>query len=151
MDFKLRNYLPFFFIVLGIGLMAGALISILGNVLAAIGLFLVGFILTTTQDRLEINFDEKYYREYVWILGLKWGEKIEFSQIQYFYLTRSKKSVVYGQTYKNHYVTGTHYNGYIKFSEDDKILIADGSSKGWVLNRLRKINSKLRLEVKDYS
>jgi hypothetical protein len=151
MDFKIKNYLPLFFIVLGIGLMVGGLYSILERTLLAIGLFLIGLILTTTQDRLEINFDEKYYREYIWTLGLKWGEKIKFNQIQYFYVTKSNKSQVYGQTYKNHYVTGTHFNGYIKFSEDEKILVADGSSKDWVLKRLKKINSKLGLELKDYS
>jgi hypothetical protein len=151
MDFKIKNYLPLFFIVLGVGLMVGGLYSILERTLLAIGLFLIGLILTTTQDRLEINFDEKYYREYIWTLGLKWGVKIKFNQIQYFYLTKSKKSQVYGQTYKNHYVTGSHFNGYIKFSDNEKILVADSSSKDWVLKRLKRINSKLGLEVKDYS
>ncbi len=151
MDFKIKNYLPLFFIVLGVGLMVGGLYSILERTVLAIGLFFIGLILTTTQDRLEINLDEKYYREYIWTLGLKWGEKIKFNQIQYFYLTKSKRSQVFGQTYKNHYATGTHFNGYIKFSDKEKILIADGSSKDWVLKRLKKINSKLELEVKDYS
>jgi hypothetical protein len=107
MDVKIKNYLPLFFIVLGVGLMVGGLYGILERTLLAIGLFLTGLVLTTTQDRLEINLDEKYYREYIWTLGLKWGEKIKFNQIQYFYLTKSKKSQVYGQTYKNHYVTKT--------------------------------------------
>lgn len=150
MDFKIRNYLPLFFIVLGVGLTVSGLYSVLEKTLLSIGLFLIGLILATTQYRLEINFEKKYYREYVWTLGLKWGEKIKFHQIQYFYLTKSKKSQVFGQTYKNHYVTGAHFNGYLKFSDNEKILIADGSSKDRVLNRLKNINSKLGLEVKDY-
>jgi hypothetical protein len=151
MDFKIKNYLPLFFMILGVGLMVGGLYSILEKTFLSIGLLLIGLVLVTTQCRLQINFDEKYYREYVWTLGLKWGEKIKFNQIQYIYLTKTKKHQVYGQTYKNHYVTGTHFNGYIKFSDNEKILVADGSSKNWVLKRLKKINSKLGLEVKDYS
>jgi hypothetical protein len=151
MDFKIKNYLPLFFMILGVGLMVGGVYSILEKTFLSIGLLLIGLVLVTTQCRLQINFDEKYYREYVWTLGLKWGEKIKFNQIQYFYLTKTKKVQVYGQTYKNHYVTGTHFNGYIKFSDNEKILVADGSSKDWVLKRLKKINSKLGLEVKDYS
>ncbi len=151
MDFKIKNYLPFFFAVLGVGLMIGSVFGIAEKTLLSIGLFLVGLILVTTQYRLEINLDKKYYREYVWILGLRSGQKIKFNQIQYLYLTRSKKTQVYGQTYKNHYVTGTHFNGYIKFSDEEKILIGDSSSKDWVLKRLQKVGSKLGLEIKDYS
>jgi hypothetical protein len=151
MDVRVKNYLPLFFIVLGVGLMIGGLYSVREKTLLFIGLFFIGLILSTTQYRLEINFDKKYYREYVWTLGLKWGEKIRFNQIQYLYLTKVKKSQVYGQTYKNHYVTGAHFNGYIKFSDNEKILIGDSSSKDWVLKRLKKINSRLRVEVKDYS
>ena len=151
MDFKIKNYLPLFFIVLGIGLMIGGVYSIREKTFISIGLLFIGLILATTQHRLEINFEKKYYRQYVWTLGLKWGEQIGFNQIQFLYLTKSKKSQVYGQTYKSHYVTDTHFNGYIKFGDNERILVGDSSSKDWVLNRLKKINLKLRLEVKDYS
>jgi hypothetical protein len=151
MDFKIKNYLPFFFVVLGVGLMVGGILGIAEKTFLCLFLFLIGFILVSTQSRLEINFDKKYYREYVWTLGLRWGEKIKFDQLQYLYLTKSKKSVVYGQTYKNHYVTGAHFNGYLKFSENEKILVVDGSSRDSVLKRLNQINSKLGLELKDYS
>jgi hypothetical protein len=151
MDFKIKNYLPFLFTALGTVLVVVGPLLILEKTLISIGLVITGLILATTQYRLEINFNEKYYREYIWILWLKRGEKIPFNEIQYLYLTKSKKTQIYGQTYKNHYITGDHFNGYIKFSEDEKILIGDSPSKEWVLKRLEKINSKLRLDVKDYS
>jgi len=151
MDFKIKNCLPLFFVVLGIGLMIGGLYSILENPILSIGFLFIGLILVTTQYRLEINFKKKYYCAYVWIVGLRLGEKRPFNQIQYLYVTKSKRSQVYGQTYKNHYATGTYFNGYLKFSDNEKILVADSSSKDWLLKRLQTINSKLELEIKDYS
>lgn len=151
MDFRVKNYLPLFFTVLGLGFIVIGMLNIMDRFLIASGLFVIGVIFITTQSRLEINLTEKYYREYVWCLGLKFGDKVKFNAIQYFYLTKSKKSLIYGQTYKNHYVTGQHFNGYLKFGEDVKILIGDNSSKDWVLKRINKLNSRFNLEVKDYT
>lgn len=151
MDFKVANYLPTFFVAAGIGFIIGGPFIIAGNLWLGIGLMLLGVILITTQYRMEINMTQKYYREYVWFLGIKTGAKIPFEEIHYFYITRSKKTKVYGQTYKNHYVTGACYNGYTKFSENEKIFIGDSDSKDSILERIAKINTVLKLDIMDYS
>lgn len=151
MDFRIKNYLPLFFTVLGLGLIVIGILNVLDRFVLASGSFIMASVFITTQYRLEINLKEKYYREYVWLLGLKFGDRVKYETMQYFYITKSKKSLIYGQTYKNHYVTGQHFNGYLKFSEDNKILIGDNSSKDWVLKRIKKFNAKLGLEIKDYA
>jgi hypothetical protein len=149
MDLKIETYLPLFFIVLGIGFILGGILNILEYTVLAIGTITIGLALVTTQSRLEINPEQKYYREYVWILGSKWGEKIKYNEVQNFFLKETRKKQVYAQTYKNHYASGQHFNGYLKFSENQKILIGDSSSKDWVLNRIKKMNSNLGVEIRD--
>ncbi len=151
MDFKIKNYLPLFFFVSGIGIIIGGLYIVLETPFLSLGLILSGLVFTTTQYRLEINLKEKYFREYVWTLGFKWGEKMKYNKIQYFYITKSKKTQTYGQTYKNHYVTAGHFNGYLKIDNEEKIMIGDSSTKEWIVKRIEKLNKNLQLEIKDYS
>jgi hypothetical protein len=151
MDFKIKNYLPLFFIVLGSGFVLIGIFGIIEKPGVSLTLILAGILFTTTQNRLEINRNRKYYRKYVWILGIKYGEKIAFDELQYIYITKSRRSQVYGQSYKNHSFIGEHFNVYLKLSDRDKVLIGDGSSRDWVLKKIAKINKQLALEVRDYS
>lgn len=94
MDLKIKNYLPVFFIVLGAGLIVGGLYNVPEKTLLSIGLLFIGLVLVTTQYRLEIIL-KKNYREYVWAIALKWGGKIKFDEIHYFYLSRPGRSPAY--------------------------------------------------------
>jgi hypothetical protein len=150
-DFKTKNHIPLSLILLGIGLVIGGLFIIIHEPFPGIGLIVMGVVLSTMQNRLALNLKEKSYREYVWILGIKLGGKIKFEEIQYFYITKSKVSQVYGQTYKNHYVTVTRFNGYLKFSDDEKIAVGNSASKDSLLKKIKKVNEDLGLEIKDFS
>jgi hypothetical protein len=150
-DFKIDNWASLPFIVLGVALIIGGLFIIPVKPLPAIALIIAGLVLSTTHNRLEVNLKEKSYREYVRVLGIKWGSKIKFDEVRYFYLTKSKVNQIYGQTYKNHYVTVTRFNGYLKFNEDEKIAIGNSQSKDSLLKKIKKVNANLGLEIKDFS
>jgi hypothetical protein len=151
MDFKVGNYVPIHLTAVGIGLFAGGIFYLTENIIVGIVMIAIGLLLSTTQYRLQISMANKYYREYVWILGIKWGKKITFDKVDYWYITKSKTSQEYGPVYWRIHTDGHTYNGYLKFDDMDKIFVGDSAMKNRLINKITKVNAKLKLEIKDYS
>lgn len=150
MNTRVENYLPIHLVTLGIGFCVAGLIYITTNPVIGLGLILAGLILSTTHHRLEVSSKDKYYREYVWVLGLKRGEKINFNEIKYWYITKSKTSQEYGPVYWRLNTNGQSFNGYLKFNDKENIFIGHSLSKGRLINKIKRINSSLKLDIKDY-
>jgi hypothetical protein len=151
MNIKVDNYLPIQFTVLGVGLCIFGVLYLFSNLFVGLGSVLVGVVFSTTHYRLEVSRNKKFYHEYVWFLGLKVGPKIKFSSIEYWYITKSKQTQEYGPQYTRWSSTSTRYNGYLKFSEKEKIYIGDSRGKDLLLKKIKALNRDFGLEVMDYA
>ena len=74
-DFKTSTYFSVAIIFLGVGFLVVGLAALLTNTILALILLLISAITLTTHYRLTIDFNKKVFRDYVWILGLKNGDK----------------------------------------------------------------------------
>ncbi len=150
-DFKTSGYFSWPIIFLGILLALVGLAVLLKNTIVGLILFFVSTIIFTTHYRLRIDFDTHLYQDYLWILGLKNGNKRKFQTIEYLFIQKNKV----GQT-MNHMVASTTirkevYDGYLKFSDQDKIHVTTKDRKKDLIDKLRVISAELKIKIIDYS
>jgi hypothetical protein len=151
-DFKTSLYFPLTFIffggLLGVG---GIALVVSGSPVIGAVLLLVGLVLLTTHYRLAINFDKKTYHDYVWILGLKQGEKVRFENIEYLFIKKSRVSQTMSVRVASSTIQKEVYDGYLKFSEKDKIHLLTKDNKNDLIAKLKEISSALKVKIVDYS
>lgn len=135
----------------------GGLLGILGaavtttSPLAGIIMLLLGFIVVTTHYRLSINFDKKIYHDYVWILGFKSGDKCNFENIEYLFIKKNRVRQTMNLRVASSTIRKEVYDGYLKFSEDNKLHLLTKDSKNDLIKKLRSISTTLKVKIIDYS
>ncbi len=150
-DFKTSDYFSRGILLSGmiLGLAGVAIIFI--KPVAGVVIILVGIVITTTHYRLEVDFSGKVFRDYLWMLGFKIGDEQKFERIEYLFITKSKTSQVMNSQVSSSTVRKDVYNGYLKFSEKDKLHLLTEDSKKDLIKKLEKISKKLNVEIVDYS
>jgi hypothetical protein len=145
--------LPLHFVVLGGLLVLYSIFNILirESLILNSVLLLVGIVLITTQQMLEINTDKKSFSEYYWLLGLKLSNYTEsYSEIIYVECTTANYSQEYGK-YNRRFISGTMFKGHIELKDQDNIYVGQNKSKSSLLRKLTKISTQLRVPVEDKS
>lgn len=135
----------------------GALLLIIGTVAAVQNIILVslfilsGGILLTTRYQLEIDFTNKRFKDYVFVMGLKFGPRKSFTAIEYLFIKSGNVSRTYNSKIHSTTITDVEYDGYIKFSEKDKIHLCSSKNRKTVINKLRKLSDHLDIRIFDYT
>lgn len=150
-DFKTSPYFSGIFIFLGIFLVLIGLSLLFTSMIGAIILLLLGLIIFTTHYRLSIDFDTKTFHDYVWFLGLKNGEKGKFEQVEYVFVKKNAISQKMQLKAANSTIRKEVYDGYLKFSEEEKIHLLTKNNKQDVVKKLREISAMLNVKIIDYS
>ena len=145
----IQNYFPFQFIILGTGLVVGSFLAFSTNIPLSFGMFLVGILLVTTHQAVIIDPNLKFFKKHIWILGLIKGSKVFFDKIEYLYITSGQFSQQYGPIYPRFSAAGKIYYGFIKFSEENKILLCQKSDKKNLISKMNKYAEKLGVKIKD--
>lgn len=126
---------------------------LLAFVQAAIGftLIVVGLI-TTTHYRLQIDPVRRYYRDYVWFLGLKIGKPVSFQTIEYFFIKTSRESQTMNSgRIATSTITKQVYDGYLRFSEHDKLHVATKDKLETLISKLTPMSRALNVPIMDYT
>lgn len=121
------------------------------NILASLPFFLICLIIATTHYRLEVDITNKTYRQYVWLMGLKWGERESFETIEYIFVKRNKVSQTMNSMLNAHEVHYEVFDGFLRFSEKDKVHLATTRTKVMLLKKLTPIANALQVKILDYS
>jgi hypothetical protein len=150
-DMKVSSYFSIAWRMAGIILAFAGLAIVFTSIFIGIPLVLVGVLIITTHYRLTVDFNRHTYRDYVWILGIKNGDKGHFEEIQYIYVTRSKVSQTLASRATQTSFVRDEFNGYLKFSEQVKIHLGSDASKKDLINTMQNIASKLKCKVVDYT
>ena len=135
----------------------GGLLGILGaavtttSPLAGIIMLLLGFIVVTTHYRLSINFDKKIYRGFGWILGFKRGDRCDCKNNEYLFIKKNKVRQSMNLRVASSTIRKEVYDGYLKFSEDNKLHLLTKDSKNDLIKKLRSISTTLKVKIIDYS
>ncbi len=150
-DFKTAGYFSTTVIIVGVIFSLVGLVLLASNIIGGLILILGGTIVFSTHYRLMIDFDKKIFHDYVWILGLKSGDKGKFDRIEYVFIKKNRVS----QNMNMHVATTTIrkevYDAYLKFSDEEKIHLLTKDNKKDVLAKLRELSTMLNVRIIDYS
>jgi hypothetical protein len=152
-DFKTSSYFT------GMPFIVGFILTPIGFILLfspkiIIGgiLLLAGIIILTTHFRVAIDKGKKEYSEYISLLGMKVSKELHsFDQIQYLFIKTKKVSQTLNSRASSRTIQKEMYDGYLKFSEDDKVHLMTFENKGALLKRLRPIARLLSTKIIDYT
>ncbi|MEO7987964.1 MAG: hypothetical protein ABI663_00380 [Chryseolinea sp.] len=150
-DFKTSGYFSSTVIVVGIIFSLVGLILLLSNIIGGLILLLIGIVISTTHYRLMIDFDKKIFHDYVWILGLKNGDKGIFEHIEYLFIKKNRVSQNMNMQVATTTIRKEVYDGYLRFSETEKIHLLTKDSKKTVVAKLRELSTMLNVRIIDYS
>lgn len=143
---NLGYYFPVTVIFLGMIMLIAGLFLLLNYILIGILLILVSLIIFTARYRLEINLTNQSYHDYLWIAGIKKGEKGKFGSIEKLFINKNKYRQTVNSRVSSITKYGTEYNGYIKFDVAD-IHLLSSDNKAKVLHKLESIRKKLSNDI----
>lgn len=151
LDFKTSGYFPGTFIFTAVILCLVGVPVIFTNVILGLIMLLVSVIIFTTHYRFTVDLEQKVFRDYVWILGFRSGEKKKFERIEYLFIKTNKVSQTMSLKAASTTIRKDVYDGYIRFSENEKVHLITKDNKKDLIARLRPISEALHLKVIDYS
>lgn len=112
---------------------------------------MVGLALLTARNGLLLDLAEKTYREYLWILGIRLGKAESFSRIEYVFLKENKVSQNMTARLASTTVRSEVFDGFIRFSETDKVHVFRGKTKEAVMKKLTDLSARLNVDILDYT
>jgi hypothetical protein len=150
-DFKTAGYFSgtILFVTAFFVLVGAVVVAV--NAIVGIVILITCVIVFTTHYRLSIDFENKVCHDYLWILGLKNGEKLKFEKIEYLFIKKKKVSQTMSIRVASSTIRSEVYDGYLKFSETEKIHLMTKDNKKDLLDKLRIISSALKVKIVDYS
>lgn len=150
-DFKTTRYFSWPFILLSVFVSVFGFVLLMKSIIGGL-LVLTGCILVfSTHYGISIDFDKKEFRDYVWILGMKQGDKTKFDTIEYLFIKKAQLTQTMGLRAATSTIQKDVFDGYLKFSEQDKVHIMTKDRKESLLEKLKPISKKLNIKIIDYS
>lgn len=150
-DFKTANYFSNYLIFSAVGLAFIGLVAFTLNLVVAVVLCFGSLLIFTTHYRLQLDFENKVYHDYVWVLGMKHGEKGRFEGVQYLFIKKSKVSQTMYSRGASSTIKKELFDGYLKFSDDKIIHLLTKENKEELIASLKSMAARLNARVIDYS
>jgi hypothetical protein len=108
-------------------------------------------VIFTTHYRITIDSDKKEYHDYLWILGLKSGEKGVFDSLVYLFIVKSRVNQTFSIRVASTTIQKEVFDGYLKLSPEKKIHITTADDKEKLLKKLTSISAQLNIRIIDYT
>lgn len=152
-DFKTSNYFSGMPYILGFILLPiGFILLFSPKIIVGVGLLVTGAAIVTTHFRLAINHNQKIYTEYISLFGMKVSKEVSrFEVIEYIFIKKSRVSQNLNSRASSTTIRKDQFDGYLKFSEDDKVHLFSFEDKSVLLKRLRPIARIINVRMIDYS
>lgn len=151
-DFKTSDYFPWHIKLIGGGLAIAGLVALLSALfIGGIIVLSISVLVLSTHYRCQVDLDKKEYHDYLWVLGMKNGEKKKFEAIEYLFIKKNNISQTMGLRAATTTIQKSVYDGYLKFSDIDKIHIVTKDSKENLIIKLRPISTNLKVDIVDFS
>lgn len=151
-NYNTQHYFPNNVKIIGIlFLVSGLIVFTLGYYLPSILFLFLGMFIFITRYGIEIDIEKKKYTDYLSLFGFKNGQSKEFQTIESIYLNEGMKTTKMHLRGHATTLSKKEYNGYIKFSEDQKIHLLSSEKKNDVEKLLNQMCSDLNITLSDYS
>jgi hypothetical protein len=149
--FDVLPYVPRRFVFGSVFLFVG----FLGLVTAVYWLIAIGFLLSilclTTFYKVEVNTSEKWFKEYVWVLGIKSGERVKYGTIDYLFVNKGLITETTSSRIQSTTVTREEYRGFIKFDNNEKIHILTNTNRDRLVTEMTGAARNFQSRLFDYS
>jgi hypothetical protein len=150
-DFKTSWFFSRTIFFLGVFLAFIGIVGLITNLIAGLIVLAVCVVIFTTHYRLSVDFENKIFHDYVWILGVKRGEMKRFEEIEYLFIKTSTISQTMNARIASTTIRKEVFDGYLKFSEEDKIHLMTMDDKNDLILKLKVISGKLNSRIIDYT
>ena len=87
----------------------------------------------------------------MWVLGFKNGDHGKFENIEYLFIKKGRVSQKMNHIVGSATIQKEVYDGYLKFSDHEKIHLITQDDKKDLIEKLRAMSTKLKVRVVDYS
>ncbi|MDN5214788.1 hypothetical protein QQ020_22100 [Fulvivirgaceae bacterium BMA12] len=138
------------------GLVFGGILMILIGVGALVIKPLLGIILLPAglsvvflHYGILIDFEQKRYKEYWGLLGLRFGKWKVLPPVTYISLTKSRFSQQMGLRGATSTMRGVLYKGNLRLDDEEKILVIQSGKKEKVLQTLKYLATKMDIKLLD--
>jgi hypothetical protein len=105
----------------------------------------------TTRYGVAVHVGEKWFKEYVWVLGLKLGERVKYSKLEYLFIGKGRVTQTTGSRVQSTTVTRDEYRGFIKFDTDEKIHILTKGDHDKMVTAMKKASHTFQTRLIDHS
>jgi hypothetical protein len=105
----------------------------------------------TTRYGVTVHVGEKWFKEYVWVLGLKLGERVKYSTLEYLFIGKGRITQTTSSHIKSTTVTRDEYRGFIKFDTDEKIHILTNGNHEKLVKAMTKAARTFQTRLIDHS
>ncbi len=150
-DFRTSNYFSGAIQFMGLVLTFIAVLVIPSSSIATLVLLTISLLIFTSHYRLALHLEDQSYHDYLWILGMKTGDRGKFQNIDYLFIRKARISQTMHLRAASSTVSKEVYEGYLRFSEQNKVHLMTRDSKNALIARLRPIAKKLKVTIIDYS
>jgi hypothetical protein len=151
LDFKTSSYFSGTIRLTAIPFLFFGIILIFESLVAGIVVTIGSLIAITTHYRLTIDMSARKFHDYVWVLGFKKGEHGQFETIDYLFIKKKMVSQTISARVASTTIRKDVYDGYLRFSEENKIHLLTSDSKSAVVSLLKTVSATLNIKVIDYT
>lgn len=150
-DFRISGFFSGRIIFLGILLLFVGLLLVLKSIIVGMIIFIISAAIFSTHYRLKIDYDKNEFFDYVWVLGFKNGDHGKFEKIEYLFIKKGRVSQKMNHIIGSATIQKEIYDGYLKFSDQEKIHLITQDNKKNLIEKLRAISTLLKVRIMDYS
>lgn len=150
-DLKTSAYFSGMIMIAAAALVLMSVIIFFVKLWLGVFLFVCAVVIFTTHYRLRVDLDKKVFFDYVWILGMKNGEHGTFDKIEYIFIKKSNVTQTMNHRAGSTVLRKEVYDGYLKFSDINKIHLASRDNKKDLVKQLQPLAMQLNVRVIDHT
>ena len=149
-DFKTGS-LPPSFRFTSFGVIVVGLIVTTSNIFAGLAIILVSLAVYMVKMGTQFDVANKRYREYVYVLGVKFGTWYTFNFIEKMYLNKvnTSQKMYSARTTTNTTIRDVSFRLYLKFDDGETLIMCDEKRKGLAEEKAEILKRELSMELYD--
>lgn len=146
---KVKHFFDGVYMYIGLLLAMLGVIFLLFDVIVAGIFFVFSLLVFSTVYKLAVFKDQGYYRNYLWLLGIKKGDKVKFNSIDGLLIDKHKHEHHLSKRKPDAMIEYMLFRGYIIFDGNKKVLVCETKNRSKIEKRISKLRDELGVNVID--
>jgi hypothetical protein len=121
------------------------------NLIGGALIIVAGLATFFTHYHFIIDVEKKLYREGLTIFGLRVGGTNKYQNVEYLFVKPQTVSRNYHSRIQSATIKDTEYNGYVRFSQNEKVHLIAAKTKQDVVDKLGPLSNFLKVQIVDYT